>query len=110
VADLTIMRPSLGRKGAANACLVRPDFDELCAECVRMRWVRRCPSWPKKEPHERGPRSAAPELDAARFAEWLEGELEREPEEQPRPARPQGRRGAPRSAPERPLDPPRPRT
>jgi hypothetical protein len=111
VADLTIMQPSLGRKGAVNACLLKPDFDELCAECVQMRTVRRCPTWPKKAPPGSGPRSAAPVPDAATmFSEWLHGELDRAAAEPPQASRPQGRRPVRRFAPERPLDRPRPRT
>ena len=48
--DLTVMKPKLSRTEAAQACLVVPDFDELCTDCVRLRWVRRCPTWPKTKP------------------------------------------------------------
>jgi outer membrane usher protein len=56
VADLTVMQPSLGRAAAARMCLAKPDWDDLCSECVRMRTVRRCPTWPAERGAPRGPR------------------------------------------------------
>jgi hypothetical protein len=46
VSDLTAMQPSLGRAQAARMCLAKPDWDDLCARCVRLRTIRRCPTWP----------------------------------------------------------------
>jgi hypothetical protein len=50
VNDLVIMEPKLSREEAAQACLVNPDWDELCRDCVRLRSTRRCPAWPETKP------------------------------------------------------------